>query len=122
MTGHTDDPENCPTTEIPDDNPFRDQIIDLRSDGHSWTEIWELLEDAYGPIDQAAYEEDFRKIPEWRARAVVYDHKSTSGEAYEEFSAAFETREEFVEWVEGRDDVIRVKENPIEKDGTVKVA
>lgn len=49
--------ENCPTNDIPRDNPFRDQIVDLRSDGHSWYEIWEKLEEAYNPVDQAAYSE-----------------------------------------------------------------
>lgn len=52
-----DEVEQCPIQDIPGDNPFRDRIIDLRSDGHSWAEIWELLEDAYNPVDEAAFEE-----------------------------------------------------------------
>ncbi|MFU8869308.1 hypothetical protein [Natronococcus sp.] len=55
--GHPPEIENCPNQDIPKSNPFRDRIIDLRSDGHSWEEIWELLEEAYNPVDRAAFEE-----------------------------------------------------------------
>lgn len=53
--------DQCPTQKIPEDNPFRDQIIDLASDGYSWGEIWQKLEEAYNPVDRAAFEESFEE-------------------------------------------------------------
>jgi hypothetical protein len=53
--------DRTPSEEIPEDNPFRDQIIDLRTDGHTWQEIWAMLDKAYNPVDRAAFEESCRE-------------------------------------------------------------
>lgn len=105
---------------IPDDNPFKETIVELNESGKTWMEVWELLEDVYNPVDQTAYKENQVKIPEYRIRAVVPDEKSTSGEAYEEFVDARATKEEVIEWVREKPEVIRIES--AEKVGTVTIA
>lgn len=102
--------EDCPTNRIDESNPFRDQIIDLASDGYSWNEILELLEEAYGPIDEAAMEESKEYIPVFEVRAVVYDENSTSQERFETFEVAMDTEQQAEDWAKDHKGAIRVED------------
>lgn len=105
--------------EIPDDNPFKETIVDLKDDGKSWREVWETLEDAYNPVDKAAYDESFVKIPEFEIEVVVPDDKATSGERYETLTHADESKAAAEEWAESKPEVRRVE--CIDRIGMVKV-
>lgn len=48
---------------ISEDNPFGGLVQDIRADGLSWTEIWELLDEAYRPVDRAAFDEGSGRPP-----------------------------------------------------------
>ncbi|SDL09886.1 hypothetical protein [Natronorubrum texcoconense] len=105
--------------QIEDENPFKETIADLRAAGDSWRSIWERLEDAYNPVDNASYEESFVEIPEYEIRAVVPDEQSTSGERYETFTHADETEDAAREWVRSKPEVRRIE--AVEQIGEVKV-
>ncbi len=105
--------------QIDDDNPFKQIIADLRDHGESWRSIWEQLEDAYNPVDSAAYETGFVRIPEYEIRVVVPDAQATSGERYETLTHADETEDDAREWALSKPDVRRI--DSIERVGEVKV-
>jgi len=91
------DPEHCPTTAIPKDNPFRSAIVDLLSDGHSYHEVWELLEEAYNPVDQAAFEENYV--------LVDGDGEEIPGEEYPDIDYAEDARDMITGSADGPDEV-----------------
>lgn len=105
--------------KIPDDNPFKATIVDLKDDGNSWREVWELLEDAYNPVDSVAYKESQVKIPEFEIEVVVPDDKATSGERYETLTHADESEAAARQWAEDRPEVRRVES--IDRTGMVTV-
>ncbi|USZ73767.1 hypothetical protein [Natronosalvus halobius] len=105
--------------QIPEDNPFKAAIVEMKDDDASWTEVLERLEDAYNPIDKTAYKESMVRMPEYRIRAVVHCEQSTSGERYESFTHADETEDAAIEWAESKHDVLRVEST--EKVGMVTV-
>lgn len=94
---------------IPEGNPFRTVIEDLRESGVGWATIHDAMEAAYDPVEQACYDESFVDIPEYEIQAVVSDADATSGERYKTFTHAEPTESEAVAWVESRPDVIRVE-------------
>lgn len=112
-------PDEDALEQIDDDNPLKQIITDLRDHGESWQSIWEMLEDAYNPVDHAAAEESFIKLPEYEIQAVVPDEQSTSGERYETYTHAEATEEEALEWVRSKPEVRRVEN--AERVGSVKV-
>jgi len=105
--------------KIDDDNPFKETVAELRKAGDSWRSIWEQLEDAYNPVDNATYDESFVKIPEYEIRAVVPDSQATSGERYETFTRSDATKDDVREWALSKPEVRRIES--IEKVGEVKV-
>jgi len=54
MTGRTPIAEDCPTHDIPDDNPFYGTIVDMASDDVSWLKIYWELEEALDAVDPKA--------------------------------------------------------------------
>lgn len=109
-----------PTEDISKENPFRPVIVDLASEGYSWSEIHDYMEQAYNPIDKAAYEESKREVPIFEAEVVVHDANATSGKRYEtrRFDGEL-TIEEAYERASELSGVIRVEH--IEKVDTVTV-
>lgn len=105
--------------EIPEENPFREVVEELRDEGHDWGEVFDLINAAFDPIDDAAYDESFVKIPEYEIQAVVPDEQSTSGERYETYTRYEATEEAALEWVRTKPEVRRVEN--AERVGTVKV-
>ena len=49
--------EYRPTDHISRDNPFYDDVVDMASDGHSWLDIYEELEEALDAVDELARRE-----------------------------------------------------------------
>lgn len=62
-TNETSEQSRSPIEQIPEDNPFRDQLETLRQEGLSWTEVWERLDAAYRPVDRAAFDEGRGRQP-----------------------------------------------------------
>ncbi|WP_337653235.1 hypothetical protein [Halomontanus rarus] len=102
-------PEADVLEKIPDDNPFKETLVELRENGDDWGALEKALRAVYNPIDKAAYEESFIKIPEYEVRAVVHDEQSTSGGRYETFTCLAATEAEATERTEERHDVRRVE-------------
>ena len=98
-----------PANQIPEDNPFRDIIIDLASDGHSWREILDRVDEAFNGLEEAVREEEIEYIPRFEIRMVVPDHKSTSGEAYKTIEEALDSEAKAREWATERHGAIRVE-------------
>jgi len=61
MTAKTPIAEDCPTHDIPDDNPFYGTIVDMASDDVSWLKIYWELEEALDAVDPKANEELTKK-------------------------------------------------------------
>lgn len=105
--------------EIPESNPFREVIEDLRESGADWATIHDAMQVAYDPVEQACSDESFVEIPEFEIEAVVPDADATSGERYETFTISQPTEDEAVEWVEDKPEVRRVEH--VERVGMVTV-
>ena len=95
--------------EIPEDNPFRDTLVELRDDGHSWRDIYTLIEAAYEPVDQAAYEEGFVEAPVYEIEAIVPDEAATSGKASKTMHVTKGTPEEARDWATDQPEVVSVE-------------
>ncbi|WP_436348768.1 hypothetical protein [Natronorubrum sp. FCH18a] len=104
---------------IPEDNAFRPVLKELRDDGKDWGEIFDELHDAFNPVDHAACDESFVKVPEYEIRAVVPDSKATSGERYETFTRCGATEEKALEQIRSKPEVRRIESS--ERLGMVKV-
>lgn len=110
----------APLDEIPEDNPFREQVEELREDGATWTEVFEKLDAAFTPVDKAAYNESFREVPEFKLKVTVPDEKSTSGKRYETFTRIAEDEDEARNMIKKKPEVIEVAH--AEQIGTAEVA
>jgi hypothetical protein len=72
---------------IPEDNPFREAIRDLRADGAEWDEVWATLESAYSPVDAAVLSQrlgtEVRPPARDRDETTAVSGTTTGGEAGE---------------------------------------
>ena len=120
MSENTTADDGTVIEQIPEDNSFRDTIADLRESGQSWQEVFQQLDDAYNPVDKAAYEESFKDVPEWEIKAIKHDENATSGRRYSMIKRAAESKDEAISMVLGMPDVIDVES--CEQVDTVRVA
>lgn len=106
---------------LPEGNPFTEVVERLRDDGRSWREVYDALNEVFGPVDQAAYESGWEFVPEWRVAAIEHDANATSGERYEYYERTAETAEEAEEMVR-RHTACRVEQSKTEQVGVAKVS
>lgn len=112
-------PDEDVLLEIPEDNPFREVIVDLREQGEDWRTIFDKMDTAYDQVDRAAYDESFVRMPDYEIEVVVHDAKSTSGERYKTLTRAAATEDRVREEVKSIPEVLRVES--AEKVGMSKV-
>jgi hypothetical protein len=112
-------PDEEVLSEIPEDNPFREVIVELRDQGEDWQTIFDKMNDAYEQVDGAAYDESFVRMPDYELTVVVQDAKSTSGERYETVERSAATEAKAREEVKSDPEILRVES--AEKVGMSKV-
>lgn len=112
-------PDEDVLSEIPEDNPFREVIVDLREQGEDWRTIFDQMDTAYDQVDRAAYDESFVRMPDYEIEVVVHDAKSTSGKRYETVERSAATEEKARKDVSSDPEVLRVES--VEKVGMSKV-
>lgn len=103
------------------ENPFSEVVQELRDDGESWNDIYEMLNATFGVVDEAALEEQWDIVPEWEVVAIVPDEKSTSGERYERYERTAKTPEEAERMIERKHNH-RVDTDKTEKIGYTKLS
>ena len=112
-------PDEDVLPEIPEDNPFREVVVELREQGEDWKAIFDKMDTAYDEVERAAFDESFVRIPDYEIKVVVHDAKSTSGERYETVERSAATEERVREEVKSDPEVLRVES--VEKVGMSKV-
>lgn len=112
-------PDEDVLPDIPEDNPFREVIVELRDQGEDWKAIFDKMDTAYDQVDRAAYDESFVRMPDYELTVVVSDAKSTSGERYETVERSAATEDRARDEVKSDPEVLRVES--VEKVGMSKV-